>query len=100
MIIDMHCDTISEIRHRRAKGEDCCLRENALHIDAGRLAAGGYLLQCFALYVNLRGCGGIDKRGRCSRIRLGPICWNCMGFIVVNWSRMQMCCKVCAALRS
>lgn len=63
MIIDMHCDTISEIRHRRERGEACCLRENALHIDAGRLADGGYLLQCFALYVNLRGCGGIDKQG-------------------------------------
>lgn len=64
MIIDMHCDTISEIRHRRGgKGEDCCLRENQLHIDARRLKESGYLLQCFALFVSLRGCGGIDEAG-------------------------------------
>lgn len=64
MIIDMHCDTISEIRHRRKeKGEECGLRENGMHIDALRLRESGYLLQCFALYVNLRGCGGIDERG-------------------------------------
>lgn len=64
MIIDMHCDTISEIRHRRNnKGEDCGLRENKLHIDARRLKESGYMLQCFALYVNLRGCGGIDGQG-------------------------------------
>lgn len=64
MIIDMHCDTISEIRHRRKeKGEECGLRENGMHIDALRLRESGYLLQCFALYVNLRGCGGIDAQG-------------------------------------
>lgn len=64
MIIDMHCDTISEIRHRRTeKGEECGLRENKLHIDARRLKENGYLLQCFALYVNLRGCKAIDGQG-------------------------------------
>ena len=63
MIIDMHCDTISEIRYRRKKGEVCSLRENNLHIDARRLKESGYLLQCFALYVSLRGCGGIDEQG-------------------------------------
>lgn len=64
MIIDMHCDTISEIRHRRAKGEvNCGLRENALHIDARRLRENRYLLQCFALFVSLRGCGAIDGQG-------------------------------------
>lgn len=63
MIIDMHCDTISEIRYRQGKGEDCGLRENELHIDARRLKESGYLMQCFALYVSLRGCGGIDEQG-------------------------------------
>lgn len=64
MIIDMHCDTISEIRHRRnGKGESCALRQNHLHIDARRLRESGYLLQCFALFVGLRGCGAIDEQG-------------------------------------
>ena len=61
MIIDMHCDTISEICQRRmGKGEDCRLRENTLHIDARRLKESGYLLQCFALFVSLRVCGAIQ----------------------------------------
>lgn len=61
MIIDMHCDTVSEIRRRSGKkGEACGLRENALHIDARRLRENGYLLQCFALFVSLRGCGAIQ----------------------------------------
>lgn len=63
MIIDMHCDTISELRRRQGKGESCGLRENGLHIDARRLRESGYMLQCFALYVSLRGCGGIDAQG-------------------------------------
>lgn len=64
MIVDMHCDTVSEIRHRRSiKSEDCGLRENTLHIDARRLKESGYLLQCFALFVSLRGCGAIDGEG-------------------------------------
>lgn len=54
-IVDMHCDTISEILHHRRRGESCNLRENTLHIDLERMRAGGYLLQNFALYVNAGG---------------------------------------------
>lgn len=64
MIIDMHCDTISEIHyHRNAEEADWGLRENELHIDALRLQESGYLLQCFALFIDLRRCGGIDEKG-------------------------------------
>lgn len=55
-IIDLHCDTISEILARRRRGEICALRENCLHVDARRLAESGYLLQCFALFVDLDAC--------------------------------------------
>ncbi len=63
MIIDMHCDTISEICHRRMeKGGECRLRDNTLHIDARRLKESGYMLQCFALFVSLGSCGAIRER--------------------------------------
>ena len=76
MIIDMHCDTISEIRHRRMeKGEECGLRENALHIDARRLKESGYMLQCFALFVSLRGCGAMPGQGEQATARQPDKAW-------------------------
>ena len=48
-IADMHCDTIYEIYERRAKGEECGILENSLHIDLGKMKRGDYLLQNFAL---------------------------------------------------
>lgn len=76
MIIDMHCDTVSEIRHRRMeKGEECGLRENALHIDARRLKESGYMLQCFALFVSLRGCGAIPGQGEQTTGRQPDMAW-------------------------
>lgn len=51
-IIDMHCDTISAIRHIR-KSASCTLRINSLQIDLEKMKQGGYLLQNFALFVNL-----------------------------------------------
>lgn len=54
-IVDMHCDTISELLARRGeRGE--CLRENSGHIDLMKLRKSGYLLQNFALYVDKMKC--------------------------------------------
>lgn len=50
---DMHCDTIYEICERRKKGEDLCLRRNALHLDLEKMRKGDYGLQNFAVYVHL-----------------------------------------------
>jgi membrane dipeptidase len=55
-IIDMHCDTISEIMNRRRKGEDVSLLQNKMHLDLERMKESHYLLQNFALYVNLKKC--------------------------------------------
>lgn len=52
---DMHCDTISEILYSRKKGESpVSLRENDLHIDLEKLKKGDYLVQNFAMFVNLK----------------------------------------------
>ncbi len=52
-VVDMHCDTIAEIYERRQKGEVISLRDNDLHIDLNKMAAGDYLLQNFALFTHL-----------------------------------------------
>ena len=55
-IIDMHCDTISELLNLRRQGRQVSLRQNDLHLDLERLQKSGYLLQNFALFVNLKKC--------------------------------------------
>lgn len=55
-IVDMHCDTISEIlKHNRLKKE-CLLRRNSLHVDLERMLLSGYLVQNFALFVQMKKC--------------------------------------------
>ncbi len=55
-VIDMHCDTISGLLERREAGEQADLRRNQGHLDLVRMQEAGYLLQNFALYVNLGRC--------------------------------------------
>lgn len=63
-VIDMHCDTISELAKRKRKnGEQDVqanlqesLRENDRHIDLVRMRESGYLLQNFALFVDVGAC--------------------------------------------
>lgn len=56
-IADMHCDTISALLKKKRKGLEAHLRENDCHIDLHKMRVGGYLLQNFALFVNLGECG-------------------------------------------
>lgn len=51
--IDMHCDTVSRLLERQEAGETEGLRENSGHLDLLRMKKGGYLLQNFALFVQL-----------------------------------------------
>lgn len=55
-IIDMHCDTIAALLEKRRKGEEVCLKQNNGHIDLQRLQKSGYLLQNFALFVDMGAC--------------------------------------------
>ncbi len=57
-IADMHCDTIGEILKCKRRMEDCCLRSNSLHVDLERMVKAGYLVQNFALFVQLKKCQG------------------------------------------
>lgn len=53
-IIDMHCDTIYELIWKQRKGLDIGLRENKLHIDLKKLMSAEYMMQNFALFVDLK----------------------------------------------
>lgn len=52
-IADMHCDTISEIWESRRSGSPQQLFRNHLHMDIEKMKKSGYVLQNFALYVDL-----------------------------------------------
>lgn len=51
---DLHCDTIAWLRHNRRRGKEMGLRDSEpMHINLKKLQKSGYLLQNFALFVNL-----------------------------------------------
>lgn len=52
-VLDMHCDTVEKLWQRERDGEEASLVENGLHIDAKRMKGSGYLLQNFAIFVDL-----------------------------------------------
>ena len=54
-VVDMHCDTISELLHARERGEEASILENHLHIDLNRMQKGDYLLQNFAMICCILG---------------------------------------------
>lgn len=53
-VVDMHCDTISVILDEQRKGKNVELRSNDLNIDIEKMKKGDYLLQNFAMFVNLQ----------------------------------------------
>lgn len=55
-VVDMHCDTISALLAKKRAGEAVGLQENDCHLDICKMKKGDYLLQNFALFVDLEGC--------------------------------------------
>lgn len=53
-IIDMHCDTISEIWESRRSGKPQQLAANTLHMDIRKMKKANYMLQNFAMYIDLK----------------------------------------------
>lgn len=52
-IVDMHCDTIARLYERKEQGEKETLNRNQLDIDLQKLELGDYLLQNFAVFLDL-----------------------------------------------
>lgn len=53
-VADMHCDTIGEIYENRLLGKKYKLKENNLHVDINKLVKGDYLLQNFAMFIDIK----------------------------------------------
>ena len=54
--IDLHCDTIARLLACQRAGHPAHLRTGEpLHVNLEKLRRSGYLLQAFALFVNLHG---------------------------------------------
>lgn len=53
-VIDMHCDTIWEIYKSKLLGNDSKLKENNFHVDLNKLVDGDYLLQNFAIFIDIK----------------------------------------------
>ena len=49
----MHCDTISAILRGKEHGKEILLRKNELQLDLERMKKGDYLIQNFALFLDL-----------------------------------------------
>ena len=57
MIIDMHCDTIALLNElRKNNNKEACLRVSPGHLDLQKMKKSGYLLQNFALFVEMSEC--------------------------------------------
>lgn len=57
-VIDMHCDTISELYKDHVRGGSASILENAMMIDLKKMQKGDYGLQNFALFTNLERAEG------------------------------------------
>ena len=57
-VIDMHCDTISELHKDHLKGGSASILENSLMIDLKKMQAGDYGLPNFALFTSLERAEG------------------------------------------
>lgn len=53
-VVDMHCDTIGAIYECRKSGQAIDLKKNNLHLDLEKMKKGDYLLQNFAMFIDLK----------------------------------------------
>lgn len=52
-VIDMHCDTVSALLEGKKRGQAAELCRNQRHVDLVRMKKSGYMIQNFALFVDL-----------------------------------------------
>lgn len=56
-VIDMHCDTISELYYNHRDGGNLSVLDSPLHVNLEKMEKGGYGLQNFALFTHLERAG-------------------------------------------
>ena len=55
-VIDMHCDTLSELLRDKDRSGSHSLLSNNHHLDIMKMKKGNYMLQCFAAFVDKEHC--------------------------------------------
>ena len=63
-IVDLHCDTLSEVLKQKRNGEHYNLYQRDGHLDIVRMQESGYRVQCFAAFVNLKKVVNPYQRGK------------------------------------
>lgn len=63
-IVDLHCDTLHELLKQKLKGEHYNLYKREGHLDVVRMQESGYMVQCFAAFVNKEQVASPYERGR------------------------------------
>ena len=63
-IVDLHCDTLHEMLKQKRKGEHYNLYKRAGHLDVERMQESGYLVQCFAAFVDMEKVESPYLRGK------------------------------------
>lgn len=86
-VVDMHCDTISELYKDHKGGGSRSILENDLMIDLKKMRRGDYGLQNFALYTNLE------------RARERPFEY-CMELLDTFYTEMEACADMIGIVKS
>ncbi|MFI3237012.1 MAG: dipeptidase [Lachnospiraceae bacterium] len=60
-IIDLHCDTLLALREQQREYGDFSIVESGGHLDIKRMREQGYLMQCFAAFVDLEEGDPFDR---------------------------------------
>lgn len=63
-IVDLHCDTLHEMLKQKIRGEHYNLFKREGHLDIERMLESGYLVQCFAAFVDMQKVESPYERGK------------------------------------
>lgn len=85
-IVDLHCDTLGELLKQKDRNEAYDLYENEGHLDIRRMKEAGYLLQCFAAFVDMEKVQSPYERGRALAALYKELCSRYKAYIAPVYS--------------
>lgn len=63
-IVDLHCDTLEVLLEQKIRGEHYNLYKREGHLDLERMMSAGYMVQCFAAFVDMHKTDSPYLRGK------------------------------------
>lgn len=85
-IVDLHCDTLNELLKKKDQKEVYGLYENQGHLDIRRMKEQGYLLQCFAAFVDMEKVQSPYERGKALASLYKELCDRYQAYIAPVYS--------------